>query len=61
MLRRDESACASTEKTEEMCKNCVRNIDLYQVEFHTIFTEFKITKKFVGNKITKKCDGFWEK
>jgi len=60
-LALDQSACLSPEKTEEMCTGCVRNISLENVGIYTLFSEFKITKKYIDNKFTKTCEGYWSK
>ena len=60
-LALDESACLSSDKTEEMCGNCKRDVDLRDVGIYTLFSEFKITKKYIDNKFTKTCEGYWSK
>ena len=55
----DESACVSEHKSEIMCKDCIRNIDLADACINQAFSDFTIkpVKNFKTGADTK-CDGF---
>lgn len=54
-----ESACVSEHKTEIMCKDCIRNIDLADACIEQVFGDFTIKPvKNFKTKADTKCDGF---
>ena len=59
-LRIDESGCASENKTESMCRNCKRNLNLDEASGHELWSDFKTKKKIVDGKWTTICEGHIE-
>ena len=62
MLKKDSSACDSPDKTEGICEQCLRNVDLCDAPEYLIWTAFvpTIVKNFKTGH-TFKCDGFIQK
>ena len=56
VLNNDVSACAYENKTEELCGNCIRYLNQWDIDMHTLWTEFKPVKNFKTKVI--KCEGF---
>jgi hypothetical protein len=57
----DTAVCISENKTEKMCSNCSRNIDLADINNHQTFVEFKIKKAYQKNGWGMVCEGKQEK
>jgi len=62
MFSVDEAACVSEKKTEAMCSECVRNINMVDVRMGQEYGELEITKvKNFATGATTKCSGVLKK